>query len=566
AGIYFEGTSPTATLTIGENNLINSNVASVSGGGIYLQNAIMIMTAANSSLLYNEAASYGGGLRMYGKSQATVSSDGYAGFAAMQGNEAAYGGAVAIQASEQDSSIANFYLKDGARIYDNFASVRGGALFMHPFSGLHLASAYAAIDDGVIDTNVAPEGAAAYLAYDEDFGGFAIGASLTMRGGALINNLSGDANGQATGGAIIVVAAESGAELFNALISNNSGGTLVRNDDGYASVSNSLIIGNIAQRGLVEVLGKVVILGSTIVGNTLAGNTVLAGAGDLKIKQSIIWQPGKQTAQAGSNRDVDDVIASDIASLPNSASIIYADPRFVDPAHNDYHLQAASPAVDFSGVLDTTGIDGVLHNKDMALVANRYGAGDLGAYELPSIGNLVLNPTFVRDLRIWLPVNAGVSAWNATGAGNPGGVTISKTPVPAGGEVIGLTQCVHIPGPGTYVLDGLAHGSAAPNNFKRDHPILRWRLRPNPGSENCSGTVSASADIGFPNGSDFAPANRHSDILVTPAMWTRFTSIEISLVVQEGDTVPSGTTSASFDDISLRVLDTDVIFANGFEP
>ena len=372
-GIYFEGTSPTATLTIGENNLINGNVASVSGGGIYLQNALMNMTAANSSLLYNEAASYGGGLRIYGKSTATVSSDGYAGFAAIQGNEAAYGGGVAIQGSEQDDTVTNVYLKGGARIYDNFASVRGGAVFMHPFNGFHTSNVYAYITEGILDTNVAPEGAAAYLSYDVNFEGYANGSLLDMNGGSIINNLSGDANGQATGGAIIVVARASAAEISNALISNNSGGTFLRNDLGRASLESSLMTGNTMQRGLVDVLGKIDIFGSTIVGNSLAGNVVFSGTSNLVIKQSIIWQPGKQTAQVGGSLAADDVIASDIASLPNSASIIYADPRFIDPSHEDYRLQAASPAVDFSGVIDTTGVDGALHNKDMALVANRYG-------------------------------------------------------------------------------------------------------------------------------------------------------------------------------------------------
>ena len=471
-----------------------------------------------------------------------------------------------MQGSEQESTNTQFNLSDGSRIYDNFASVRGGALYLHPYQFVFKSGdIHVDIEGGVLDTNVAPEGAAAYLAYDVGPLQVPNGSLFSMQGGSIINNLSSDANGQSTGGAVLVAADSCYLTIVGALISNNTGGTVVRNDRGFVTIYDSLITGNAVQRGLIDVLGYVSVLGSTIVGNTLAGNTVLVGAGDLAIKQSIVWQPGKQTAQAGSYRDVDDVIASDIASLPNSASIIYADPRFIDPSHEDYRLQAASPAVDFSGVVNTTGIDGVLHNKDMALVANRYGAGDLGAFELPSIGNLVRNPTFAADLRIWVPVTNGVSTWNATGAGNPGGVTISKTPVPAGGEVTGLTQCVHIPGPGTYILDASAHGGAAANDFKRDHPILRWKLRTNPGGEACSGTVNATGDVGFPKQISFARADRPGLIVVTPAAWTRFTSIEVSLVVEEGDTVPSGTTSASFDDISLRVIDTDVIFADGFE-
>lgn len=572
-GIYFEATNATAKLTLGADNLISLNTADISGGGIYIQNAKMDMTAAGSSIIYNTAVQYGGGLRIFGDSTVTVGSGGYSGVPAIYSNSAAYGGGVAVQGRVDAGGHAYFYLTSGASIDSNSASASGGGIYLQNYRDFDdVGDVDANISGGsILDSNTAPEAAAVYVGHDSPTIGAYRGSAFYMSNASLINNSCLNTSGQPTGGAIIRVSENGRSLISRTLIGNNSGGTLLRTDGTYDSdltLNYSLITGNTLQRGLVEVQsnGNLRVLGSTIAGNTLGGTAVFTGQAGITMEQSIAWQPGKITSQLTGARSVDDVVASDVASLPTSASVIYADPRFIDPAHNDYHLQAASPAVDFSGVITTSGVDGQVHNKDMGLVANRYGAGDLGAYEVQSIGNLVLDPGFIVDLRLWNPVMAGISTWVASGASSAGSVTISKALVIGGGsEIIGLSQCVHIPGPGTYELSGFAHGGSASSNTQRDHPVLRWRLRNNPGVEDCFGTVNAEGNVSFPSGPNFAASTSPGEISVPAASWTRFTSVEILLVVDEGGFATTGTTEGSFDGIVLQALD-DRIFANGFEP
>ena len=51
-----------------------------------------------------------------------------------------------------------------------------------------------------------------------------------------------------------------------------------------------------------------------------------------------------------------------------------------------------------------------------------------------------------------------------------------------------------------------------------------------------------------------------------PAHWTASTTIEVSLVVTEGNLTSGGDTAAWFDGISLVPHDGDVIFQDGFDP
>lgn len=572
-GIYFEGNSGQAKLIVSNDNLINGNTANISGGGIYLQHAEMTMTAAGSSILNNSAVNFGGGLRLYGSgTMATVSSDGYLNFAAIDSNQARYGGGVAVQGDESSTGYATFFLQGGARISYNFASERGGAIDLQPYLGVDFGNAQAVVNNGVIESNTAPQAAAVYVGHDSDLVGSTVGSSFSITGGSIIGNISADSSNNPTGGGIVVVSDSATTSIERSVLQYNVGGAVLRADQASdttaVSLSHSLVTDNTLQRGVLEALtsGPINITGSTITGNTLSGSTVISVADDLNLQQSIIWQPGKQTAQVSGSRSIDDVIASELPSLAGGASVIYADPRFIDPAHADYHLQAASPAVDFTGVTNTTDMEGNAHNQDMALVPNRFGSGDVGAYELQGIGNLMLDPGFIVDLRLWDVVTPGVSAWASSGAASAGAVTISTTPV-AISDLVGLTQCVHIPGPGSYQLNGFAQGGTAANNFVRDRPVLGWKLRTNPGIEACSGAVSSQGEVTFPSSPSFVASSTPGVIEVPAALWSRFSSIEVSLIVREGDLNPNGTTNGSFDGISLHAISavSDLVFADSFE-
>jgi len=574
-GIYFEGNTDTAKLLVSNDNLISGNTANISGGGIYLQHADMTMTAPGSSIVFNTAVNFGGGLRLQGTggtigTRATVGSNGYSGIAAIYGNSAGYGGGVALQGLvSSGTGKADFYLQGGASIAGNFASVSGGAIYLQNYHGLSdYGDVYATVGNGILDSNSAPQAAAVYVGHDDNGVGVPRGSTFQMSG-SMTGNLAVDVNNNPTGGAIVLATESARANFSHTLIQGNVGGTILLGNTPDSNVpvtlNHSLITGNTLQRDVVEITGSgpLDIRGSTIAGNAISGTTVISSADRLTLEQSIVWQPGKQTAHLGGSSSLDDIIASELPSIGGGGvSIISADPRFIDPAHGDYHLQAASPAVDFAGVINTTDLEGHAHNKDMSLVADRFGVGDIGAYELQSIGNLVLDPGFAVDLRLWNVVTPGVSTWNSSGASNAGSVVISMDPGPAG-ELIGLSQCVHIPGPGLYQLNGFAYGAGA-NNFDRDHVRLAWKLLPNTGGEACSGSAQAQGVVGFPSASTWVTSSTPGIINIPPASWTRYSSVEVSLVVQEGGIRINDPTTGNFDAISLQAL-SDLIFADDFE-
>jgi hypothetical protein len=574
-GIYFEGNSNTAKLIVSNDNLINGNTANVSGGGIYLQHADMTMTAPGSAIVFNSAVNYGGGLRLQGTNgpigtRATVASNGYSGIAAIYGNSAKWGAGVALQGLvSSGNGLASFTLQGGASIAGNFASVSGGAIYLQNYYGFgDYGDVDAVVSNGILDSNSAPQAAAVYVGYDTEGLGNARGSQFQMSG-SMTGNLAIDSNNNPTGGAIVVASESARANFSRSLIQGNVGGTILRADRSDSAVpislNHSLISGNTLQRNVVEVFnsGPITIRGSTIAGNTISGTTVISSADRLTLEQSIVWQPGKQTAQLGGSSSLDDIIACELPSIGGgSTSIINADPRFIDPAHGDYHLQAASPAVDFAGVTNTTDLEGHVHNQDMTLVADRFGVGDIGAYELQSIGNLVLDPGFAVDLRLWNAVTPGVSTWNSSGAGSAGSVVISMDPGPVG-DLIGLSQCVHIPGPGTYQLNGFAYGVGA-HNFDRDRVRLGWKFLPNPGGEACIGSAPAQGVVSFPSTLTWSTSTTPGIIDIPPALWSRYSAVEVSLIVQEGGFAIGGTTTGNFDAISLQAF-VDQIFADSFE-
>ncbi len=576
-GIYFEGNSNTAKLIISNDNLISLNAANVSGGGIYLQHGEMTMTAPGSSIIYNTAVNYGGGLRIYGTNgsvgtRATVGSNGYSNIPAIYGNTARWGAGVAVQGLENDGNGNGYFtLNNGASIAGNAASESGGALYLQNYYGIGDYGDVDAVVSGVLDSNSAPQAAAVFVGHDTAALGNSRGSQFSMSG-SLVGNVAMDANNNPTGGAIVVATEKARANFSRTLIQGNVGGAILLADQSDSAVplslNHSLISGNTLQRDVVEISnsGPINIIGSTITGNTIAGTNVLSLAGSVTMTQSIVWQPGKQTAQLGGSSALDDIIASELASIGGGGeSIIYADPRFIDPAHADYHLQAASPAVDFAGVINTTDLEGHIHNKDMILVADRYGVGDIGAYELQSIGNLVLDPGFSVDLRLWNVITGGVSTWTSGGYSSAGSVTISQNPAPTG-ELIGLSQCIHIPGPGAYQLNGFAYGDG-PNNTERDRVRLGWKLRPNPGDEACSGTVPTEGAVSFPHGSTWAASSAPAIIDIPAALWSRYSSVEVSLIVQEAGFQVPASTAGYFDGITLQAIDviSDRIFADSFE-
>ena len=140
-------------------------------------------------------------------------------------------------------------------------------------------------------------------------------------------------------------------------------------------------------------------------------------------------------------------------------------------------------------------------------------------------------------------------------------------PQPGGGFPVrstGASQCVNIPGPGTYTLTG--RGLPTGTFTRGTAAIINWVMRTNAGgASGCtSGIVASAGDLGLP-GNWVLPATP-ATISISPQQWTNNTTIEIRLDVAQGGISPSLTLTANFDEISLTgVPDSDLIFANGFE-
>lgn len=573
-GIYFAGDATGARLTISDDNLINANQATA-GGGIYLVNAVMTMNSPGSSLAFN-TAQVGGGLYVYGSTggtSATIGSSGYSGLAAVYGNEAAIGGGVAVHAPNMgEDTDASFELSDGAGISNNFASQRGGGIDLQNYQTFNfVGDVDAEVFGGELEENIAPLAPAVYLGHNDDAVGLPRGSSFTMVRGRIAGNLSADADSTPTDSAIVVATESSNLRLSRARIEGNTGQHIVRGGGArILEVRDALIAGNTLRDSVLSVVDigffPFEATGLTIAGNDIEGGAVIFARGETYLSNSIVWQPGRTTLDA-SGAATDDVLASEIASLGSSGTIVSAPPRFINPARGDYRLQAASPAVDFSGVDTGPDLEGIERGVDLPRVANLNGPGDLGAFERPELGNLALNPGFLVDLDLWQPGQAGSAAtWQSNGASSTGSVALSMTAVP-GGNFVGLSQCIRIPGPGFYRLTGLAYGSGG-DPFARDIPTLRWRLRNDSGGEDCAGSVNAEGVVTFGNDDTWNEAVAPALIDVGAAAWTRSTNVEVLLQMREGSLNVNATTTGYFDGIRLEAADAPPagdIFRDGFE-
>lgn len=170
--------------------------------------------------------------------------------------------------------------------------------------------------------------------------------------------------------------------------------TMVGNTAAKALLDGMPFLPNDAPEELRYALGPVTIARSSIAGNVIGGTYVIGTRTGLTLHESIVYQPGI-VVHAGNLSGVDarHVIANDVSVLPVRVDVIAADPRFVDADTGDLHLQPASPAIDFSD-LGSGGLDlaGSARGYDRPDIVNRFGARDLGAYEMG--GTLLLSDGF----------------------------------------------------------------------------------------------------------------------------------------------------------------------------
>jgi len=577
-GIHVRGSGNDARLLISNGNLIAGNEAR-SGGGIYLESADLVMDAPGSSIFANSATETGGGLRIFVQNDVdtstTIGTTGFPPLAAIEGNTAAVGGGIAASGTEGSAVVRlrGASASTPVVVRENFASQRAGAIDLQPvtnFSSVAFVSAL--LEFAVLDGNGAPSAAAVH-AGTEAFAGIVTGASLSIEDSRVENHVSETAANVPTEGPLVVAAEDAVLAVRRSVFAGNDGGPLVRAGNAESvEISDSAFVDNTVRGTVLSLDGEIpfvcAVRGTTIAGNSIAAGPVIFVAGDISLRNSVIWQPGTTTLQAAA-RVVDDVLASETASLGSSISIVAAPPRFMDPAGGDYRLHPASRAVDFSGAAIDSGFgaDGAPRGVDLPRVANFNGTIDLGAYERADLGNLVRNSDFAADTRLWSAGTPGSSAtWQASGANSSGSVGVSMVAAP-GGSFAGLRQCIPLPGPGRYRLSGQAFGSGA-DALTRDRVSLQWTLRLDTGGETCTGAIAAEGTVDFNNTASWSAPPVPGFIDVAPSQFTRNTHVEVLLRVREGSLNVNATTTGQFDGIVLLADDSnvDALFANGFEP
>lgn len=152
---------------------------------------------------------------------------------------------------------------------------------------------------------------------------------------------------------------------------------------------------------------------------------------------------------------------------------------------------------------------------------------------------------------------------NASGAAGSASAYLTRANAGSGQETHGLSQCIHLPGPARYALNGWGRvgGLLQP----RDSARLHWEYRRN-GGEDCAGVPDKFGWHHLSSGAWSRPAEP-ALIEVSQIDWGDLPSIKVTLVAVEAGVAVNNTTDAWFDGITLdAVALDDVIFANGLEP
>lgn len=612
-GIYARGTGTNTELVLGENVLISSNTARYNGGGLFVQGLEMTMSAPGSLIAFNEATGsivsgqliggFGGGIHFNADDLSTyamLGSSGGGSLGSIYGNTAQHGGGIAMNSSDENDDrnvLVTMFSTDPDALnglVGNFAYQRGGAIYAQPYAFMDGATDAMLVGWSIrIADNAAPAGAAAFLDSDSTIftvngqrgGGVSmnLGASGPPPGavpcnsgvfcGEVVGNIASDENANRTDGAVFQGTDDGGNVFLTRVhVHDNHGGRLIDSgDSSYVEgviLRSTLVEGNSTTHELIRAEDSLTeILDSTLAGNTIGGAQVLR-LDSLRIGGSILWQPGTTSlSQREGTLEVGNMIASEVASLGDGPEAVAATPRFVDPERGDFGLRAASHAVDVLPAVPGTDNDmaGRPRDVDLPIKPDIGGPRDLGALERQAVQPLVLNGNFDADARHWTLLHAGASLTAGENAAGPPGshalhIQAAETP-----RAVAAVQCLHLPGPGRYALNGFGRGTSA-GVLHRDSLLLAWELRYD-GDEACdAGAPDASGEHFLTSGTAWNRPLDPATIDVPVALWTHETSLLITpVIVDQGNTVLGGV-NGYFDGITLEVASIGpMVFSDSFE-
>jgi len=227
----------------------------------------------------------------------------------------------------------------------------------------------------------------------------------------IVNSLIYENEANWTGGGIDLMAAEvydnnvTRAVLVNSTITGNVSDM---HDTGYDPGGGI----RVAAYGGNGALASLDLYNTIVYGNSSLGGE--EGGQDLYVRQSL---PGDATVNA-SYCDIGDVDADTGTYSP--ISVLAADPAFVDPSSDDYHLSGGSPCID-AGTAAVPSPPGLPFTDIEGNPRNTGTAPDMGAYEsagtvTPAIGFSPASLVFTAAEGGPNPANQNLELWNS-GAG-----------------------------------------------------------------------------------------------------------------------------------------------------
>ena len=429
-GIQFNGSGGLATLTLGAGALIESNGATSDGGGIHINGTSRLFALSPYTLIINNAASsssgHGGGIEVVGPARADIGSPGYNGTPVIDLNKAAYGGGIAIDAAPDNSNATVRVFSTDAtspvQVSNNTAYKTGGGVWMHPYiSGISNTDVFPIFCafDFRIDHNIAQEGTAIYSDTDSSVGNGSEGGFVNLNStvdnlctspesieslgavrcaaGVTCNTLDGnvaeDNTNTATPGSVILIQDQGGLLGSRFSMRGNTGQHALRTFDAGVTLDACLIADNTLTAEMLRfendgtsglATQAASLDGCTIVNNSDEGAPVIYSAHPLSLTDSIIDELSINTvnyAGPGGGLTASNVLATETATLPASASIDQGEPTYVDAANHDYHLQPTSAGVDFAQAKGGIDLDRNPRDVDLAPITDNFGPRDIGAYE-----------------------------------------------------------------------------------------------------------------------------------------------------------------------------------------
>jgi hypothetical protein len=609
-GINVSAEGGHAELQVETGSVILNNIAQFSGGGVRLWgDARLLMEADNTQITGNEALGinpgtqqpeygFGGGIEVIAPALAEIGSPGLGNNGAIFNNSARRGGGIAVMGEGGNGDFANAKLYSTnalrpGRVQGNRASASGGGIYVMPNSDTFpdgLSRAYFCASDFRIDGNAAPQGAAIHADVSHDGIGTSEGGHVWLNSGcvggvpsdnvactgssgcnSIDENVTRTSAGDPVAGATIAIEEAADLALDRVQLRRNRGGQVLRHldegtEDDDGRLRNCLVADNVVSGHLLLAEGGADLLleKCTFANNSIGANAMIEGSDFVTVRRSIIDQPGKTSVSGANHVTAEQVVATEIASLGGEqfGLVVLDRPRFVDAEHGDYHQMAASRGVDFApaDAPGATDLDRAPRSVDLTVVPDWLGgAADAGAYERQALLPLVRNESFAGGLGQWTVLAPGSVSWISDVAGHTGTVEIRQTAPPLT-SVVGLSQCIHLPGPGRYRLNG---SGRAIGGLRSDFPNVVWTYRAD--ADDCIGLATDAGELHLPHSTAFAASSTPAEFDSPAGEWTRNSTLEVSLKVVNGNPMLNDGVDAFFDDIVLEPSLGDVIFADGFD-